>query len=183
MLHTLAAQSLAAPPSFGLPGVFESFAAFLGWGLALLALVLPSVALAFRSHQIFGHWTRFFAQWHRRSWWGMVVGSLVFAVGIVFLLGALPVWQTHWHTWYTALQTQRPQDGVALGWLSQTHAGLVSLLQTAATVLLLAGVAALAVCVRHLWQHVLVRRRAVIATNDWLMVPPDPPALSDSSFP
>ena len=182
MLHFFAVQSLPPPPVFGVPALFASFAAFFGWVLGVAAFLLPNGFLAWRSHQIFGHWTRHFAQWHRRAWWGVTLGALALGVGIMLLVGALPTWQDRWSHWYNSTPAHSAHNANALQWLSQTQMNLAQLLQMSAVVLFLGGLAATAVSLRYMWQTVLVRRKPAAASNEWIVMPSETRAHSDSPF-
>jgi hypothetical protein len=173
MLLALAAPLMAPVPAFGVPGLFD---AFWGWLATLIALALPFALLGRRAHFIFGHWTRLFAQWRRRSWWLLVAGALAWDAGVFIILAALPAWQSHWQTWYPAAQTAYPKDGATLAWLSLMHDHLAQVLQLGALALILLGIGALAISIRHLLRNVLIRRQAVAATAEWIMGPP--PLLS-----
>ncbi len=180
MLFTLVAQIAPAPPAFGVPALFD---AFWGWLAGLVALVLPFALLGRRTHRIFGHWTRLFAQWRRRSWWLLVTGALAWSAGIFILLGALPAWQSRWAAWYTAARASAPQDTPAFAWLSQMQGHLAQLLQLAALALIVLGLVALVISMRHIMRNVLVRRPVVAPTSEWLMgVPPVTRSHPETSF-
>lgn len=183
MLQSLAAQTAPALPTFAIPALFASGTAFLGWLLGLVAVMAPSGVLAWRSHSAFGHWTRYFAQWRRRSWMGVAVGSLTLGAGMVLGVGAIPAWQARWAQWFAAAQRSRPQESVAFTWLLQTQTHLAQLLQLGALLLVLTGIAALLVCVRHMWVNVLVRRQPAVASPEWIVLPPETRSLSDRSIP
>ncbi len=180
MTAVLSVAGLAAPPAFGVPALFD---AFWGWLLTLVVLALPFVLLAFRTHRVFGHWTRLFAQWRRRSWWLLVTGAVTLSGGVFVQVGALPAWQGRWAAWFAAAQASDPAHRPAFDWLAQMHERLAQLVQVGALALMLAGIAALAVSIRHLVRNVLVRRRAVPATPDWVMLGPPPVAPPDLESP
>lgn len=159
---------LVKPPAFGIPSLGD---AFLGWLVGVLLLAAPSAALSWRSHTVLGHWTRHFAQWHRRSWWLVTAGSISLGLGALGLLGALPSWQTRWATWQ-AQATQAQADPTALQWLTQTQEQFTQLLRLASIALVIVGVAAVAVGGWHMTRSVLVRRQAVAPTSEWMMAPP-----------
>ena len=182
MLHFIAVQPLPPPPAFGVPGLFASFAAFFGWVFGALAFLLPNGVLAWRSHQIFGHWKRHFAQWHRRAWWGVTVGAFALGAGIMLLMGALPTWQDRWVHWYTSTPAHSVLNENGLQWLSQTHTNFAQLLQMSALVLCLGGLAVMAISLRYMWQTVLVRRQPAAASNEWIVMPTEARTHSDSPF-
>ncbi len=160
---------LASPPSVTLPSLGDGF---WGWALAVVALVAPLAALAFRSHMTLGHWTRFFAQWRRRSWQGLLAGQAALAVALVIAAGILPDWERRWQIWDAAAAARFPDDTAALGWIDQMHAHLLLLWQISALALCLGGVAVMSVCLWRILREVLVRRRAVPASREWMMAPP-----------
>jgi hypothetical protein len=179
MLFTLAALA-PAPPAFGVPALFD---AFWGWLAALVALVLPFALLSRRTHRVFGHWTRLFAQWRRRSWWLLVSGALAVSVGIFILAGALPAWQNRWAAWYAAASASAPQDAPAFAWMSQMQSHLAQVLQLAALALILLGLIALIISIRHMLRKVLVRRPVVTPSTEWLMgAPPVTRSHPETSF-
>jgi hypothetical protein len=168
-MHFPGTLALAAPPALGVPSLGDSP---LGWLLSLVVLVVPSVLLARRSHQIFGHWTRHFAQWQRLSWWGMNGGSFGLALGIFTLMGVLPTWNAHYAQWIASARTQDAANATAYGWLAHSQAQFAQLLSLGALALLIFSVGLLAVSIRYLLTQVLVRRTAVAATPEWMMAPP-----------
>lgn len=182
MLLALAVPLVAPPPMFGVPGLFD---AFLGWLATLIALALPFVLLARRTHLVFGHWTRLFAQWRRRSWWLLVAGALAWDAGVFIFLAALPAWQSRWDAWYPVAQSAYPRDATAFIWLNQAHDHLTQALQLGALALILLGIAAMAISIRHLLRNVLIRRQAVAVTSEWIMGPPPllpTPPEEDTAF-
>ena len=101
--------AVTPPPNLGIPSFSDGL---WGWVLGSVILVLPSALLARQSHRIFGHWTRHFALWLRRSWWGMNGGSVGLAGGIFILLGARPAWDAQYAAWVASARAQDPQNAV-----------------------------------------------------------------------
>lgn len=161
--------ALSAPPALSIPSLGDGL---WGWLLGVVVLVVPSVLLARRSHEIFGHWTRHFMQWQRRSWWGLNGGALGLALGIFVLLGMLPAWNGHYAAWVRSARAHDPANATAYGWLAQSQARLAQLLGVGAVLVLLGSAALLALSVRQMLTQVLVRRTAVAATPEWMMAPP-----------
>ncbi len=161
--------ALTPPPALGIPSLGDGV---WGWLFGLVVLVVPSVLLAQRSHQIFGHWTRHFAGWQRRSWWGMNGGSFGLALGIFVLLGVLPTWDRHYAAWAQAARAHDPANASAYGWLVQNQGQLAQLLGVGALLVVVASAALLVLSIRQMLTQVLVRRTAVAATPDWMMAPP-----------
>lgn len=172
MLQLLAGHTtlaLTPPPYFGVPSLFD---AVLGWFLGIVLLIAPSALLAARSHTVLGHWMRHFAQWHRRAWWAVTLGSIALASGVFVLLGALPAWQAHWQAWYSSSLAQNPANLSALTWLSQTQTQFAHLVQVAAVVVTLGGILVLLLGMWRMYRRVLIRRQAVAPTSEWMMAPP-----------
>ncbi len=168
-MHLPSVLALTAPPALTIPSLGDGL---WGWLLGLVVLVVPSALLARRSHQTFGHWTRHFAQWQRRSWWGMNGGSVGLALGIFVLLGVLPAWDGRYTTWATAARAHDPANATAYGWLTQQQQQLAQLLSVGAFLVVVVSAALLVLCIRHLLTQVMVRRTAVAATPEWMMAPP-----------
>lgn len=160
---------LTAPPAFGVPSLFD---AFLGWLVGLIALIAPSAWLAMRSHTVLGHWSRHFAQWRRRAWWAVTLGSIGLGSGILTLLGALPAWQTRWRAWYLDAQARDPADLASLAWLNQTQTEYAHVLQIAAIVISAGALVLLLLGMWRMHHRVLTRRVPVAPTSDWMMAPP-----------
>lgn len=160
--------TLAPPPPLAMPSLFD---ALLGWVVALVLLLGPSTYLAWRSHSLLGHWTRYFAQSHRSPWWIALLGAIGLAFGAFTILGILPAWQHRWDTWYAASRIASPSDTTSLGWLSQTQTQYAGLLQLSAIVLCVVGLAALGIGMWRFQRTVLVRRTPVAPSQEWMMVP------------
>jgi hypothetical protein len=163
------ASPSALPPAVALPSFGDGF---WGWTLAVVALVAPTAVLAFRSHMILGHWSRFFAQWRRRSWQGLLAGQVALAVALVIAVGILPDWSRRWQTWQAATTAQFPDDATALGWIDQMHSRMMALWQFGAITLCLGGVVVMSLCLWQILRGVLVRRQPVAASREWMMAPP-----------
>ena len=162
------ALALVAPPSLAIP---TFFAALWGWLAGALVLVLPSAWLAWRSHAVLGHWTRYFAQWRRAAWWIERCGAVALAVGSFAFLGAIPAWQSRWDSWYSQARAQSVGDSDPLLWLNTTQSHLAAVLRIGAiTMILLGGI----ILILGLWRFhkvVLARRTPVAPTTEWMMVP------------
>lgn len=168
-MHTLLIlATLSMPPRFGVPSLID---AWQGWLSGIVLLVLPSLLLAYRSHFLLGHWSRFFAQWRRRSWWQVITGSIIAALGTIGLLGAIPAWEAHYRAWERAALLNS-SDPTPVLWLRLTQQPLQSLLQMLAVVFLLTGVILLAVGMIQFSRHILIKRKAVAPNSEWVMIPP-----------
>ncbi len=165
---TFAAVAMGPPPTLGVPSPGDAFG---GWLLGLLILLAPNALLAWRSHQVLGHWSRYFWQWRRRAWWLASGGTLIVALSAFGLAGALPAWQSRWSLWQAAARAHGV-DSTALAWLDQSHADYATLMQVGIIVLLLAGLAALAVGMWVANRTIIMRRRPVVASSEWMMAPP-----------
>jgi len=114
-----------------------------------------------------------------------VAGALTLSAGVLVQVGALPIWQGRWDAWFAAARLTDAPHALAFTWLAQTHDRLAQLVQLGALALMAAGIAACVVSIRHLLRKVLVRRQAVAATPDWMMIPPSssvaPPDTESSS--
>ena len=160
--------ALAAPPSLTIPPLFE---AFWGWLVGILLLVLPSAWLAFRSHSVLGHWSRYLAQWHRAAWWVEISGAFALALGAFALLGVIPTWQNHWNAWYATTSATTAGAPDPLIWLNTTQTHLAQLLQVGSLVLIVAGIIVLAIGIWQFQKNILTRRAPVAPTSEWMMSP------------
>jgi hypothetical protein len=168
MLFVTAIGSQNAPPVFGVPSLPD---ALWGWLAAFVVLVTPSAVLAWHSHRMLGHWTRYFFQWRRLAWWLTIGGSTALAAGVLGWLGALPAWQSRWQSWMAASQAQG-QDPTLLAWLDQTRSHEVQLLDLFVLALTVGGVVVTALGFWQMMRSVLVRRQPVAASTEWMMAPP-----------
>lgn len=160
--------ALAAPPSLTIPPLFDALG---GWTVGILLLVLPSAWLAFRSHSILGHWSRYLAQWHRAAWWVEFSGAFALAFGAFALLGVIPTWQHRWDAWYTAMRASTTDDPDPLLWLNDTQTHLAQLLRVGSALLMVVGIIVLAVGIWQFQKNVLTRRSPVAPTSEWMMSP------------
>jgi hypothetical protein len=160
--------ALAAPPSLAIPPFFEALG---GWLIGILLLVLPSAWLAYRSHSVLGHWSRYLAQWHRAAWWVELGGAGALAFGAFALLGVIPTWQNRWNAWYAATSANTSGNLDPLTWLNDTQAHLAQLLRLGAGMLMIGGIIVLAIGIWQFQKNVLTRRTPVAPTSEWMMSP------------
>lgn len=157
------------PPGLAVPSFGDAWA---GWLMGLVAFLAPNALLAWRSHTWLGHWARFLAQWRHRSWWAVVIGSTSLAIGTFFLLGALPAWENHWRLWTNAANANGQPDAQVLAWMDQLHEQDLQIIQIGSLAALIGGAVILIIGAVYYMRRVLVRRKAVTPTSDWMMAPP-----------
>ncbi len=166
MTHSLLFLLDSAPPYFAFPPFTDSLTAA---AISAAAFVLPLAAIAALTHRAVGHWTRFFAQWRRSSWWLLFSGAIFLAAGIFLLLGPIPIWQSQWNAWNAQPHTIDP---VFLTFLQQSQQRLYTALNVSGSVIIAAAIALLifgAIRYRH---AVLIKRKAVSPRREWMVIPP-----------
>lgn len=170
---------VVAPPAFSIPLPWD---APLAWLVAFLIFLLPATLLAWRSHSILGHWTRYLRQWRQRSWWLVNGGSLLFALGTIILLGALPNWQNAYNRWsaFTALNVTTWVSPVT--WIDQSQYALATAIRIGTIVVLLVGGTLLVIGTIRFLREVLVRRSPALATPDWVITQTAPQRAIDQDL-
>ncbi len=166
MTHTLFFLLDSAPPYFGFPSFANSLEALV---ISAVVFILPLAGAAMLTHRAAGHWTRFFAQWRRSSWWLLFSGAILLAAGLFLLLGPIPVWQNQWNAWNAQPHTIDP---MFLTFLQQSQQRLYVALNISGAAIMVVSVALLLFGAIRYRYAVLMKRKAVSPRREWMVLPP-----------
>ena len=169
----------SAPPQLFLPSFTD---AILGWIMALMVLLGPLLLVLTSWQRRHGRWWYLFSQWNTLAFWLLLSGSLMGALGMFGLIGAVPAWQANWNAWYLDLFRANPTaDSNLLTWLQTGQQQYAFALQVTASIVFLLGAAAIAVGQSRMARKMPFFQRA--GSDDWLVSPAEAPTPATSHNP
>ncbi len=158
------ARPTIAIPSFG--------AAPFGWILGVILLIGPFFFMVFMWRRRTRLWWALFTQWNALSFWLLIFGSIIAAIGIFILIGVIPAWQNELAQWSLALTSNNPgADLTPLQWIQNLQNQYTFVMQMGAATLFLAGSAAIMVSEPRLARR--LTKFSLGGPDDWLLAPPD----------
>ncbi len=167
------------PPQLFLPSFTD---AILGWLMALVVLVGPLLLVLSSWQRRHGRWWYVFSQWNSLAFWLLLGGSLVGALGMFGLIGAVPAWQANWNMWYLAIVRANPTaDANVLTWLQSGQQQFAFALQVTSSIVFLLGAAGIAIGQSRMARKMTFFQRA--GSDDWLVSPAEAPSPATARNP
>jgi hypothetical protein len=168
-----------APPQMFIPSFTD---AILGWIMAFVVLLGPLLLVLASWQRRHGRWWYLFTQWNSLPFWLLLGGSIVGAIGMFGLIGAVPAWQADWNAWYLSIVRANPTaDADVLGWLQNSQQQYAFALQVSASIVFLLGAAAIALGQSRLARKMTFFQRA--GSDDWLVSPAEAPSTATARNP
>jgi hypothetical protein len=168
-----------APPQLAIPSFMD---AILGWLMALVVLFGPLLLVLGSWQRRHGRWWYLFSQWNTLAFWLLIGGSLVGALGMFGLIGAVPAWQANWNAWYLALVRANPTaDSNVLAWLQGAQQQYAFALQVTSSIIFLLGAAGIAIGQSRMARRMTFFQRA--GSDDWLVSPAEEPTTATARNP
>ena len=157
-----------SPPQLLVPSFGQ---ATLGWLMGVAVLLGPLVLSGLSWRRRRRHWWSLLTQWNTAAFWILLLGSIIAALGMFMLIGAIPSWQSSWNDWYVNVVAQNTSgDRTTLAWNEILQQQYAFALQVSAAIIFLLG--AIGVFVG---QQRLARKLAEFheGPDDWLIAPPE----------